>query len=172
MAEDTVETTTGKKAVEPTPEDIKKQEDARKAELKRLEAERKHKEYIEKKLKECDFKEVDDRKYSFMFDGEYFQFRIPTLLENTKIKFILSQVTSIPGHDLISSTYEIEGSGDFDLLCTTKLLTHTKVLMEKAPKDFDVEKLDEPESFELGHLILISEREFIERKKKVSPGEQ
>ncbi len=168
MTEDTVETTT-EKAVGPTQEEIKLQEKARKAELKRIEAERKHKEYIEKKLKECDFKEVDERRYSFMFGGEYFQFRIPNLRENTKIKFILSQVTSIPGHDLFSSTYEIEGSGDFDLLCTTKLLTHTEVLMEKAPKEFDVEKLDEPESFELGHLILMSEREFIERKKKASP---
>lgn len=157
---------------EPTSEDIKIQEKAKKAELDRLEAERKHKEYIEKKLKECDFKEVDDRRYSFMFNGGYFEFRFPMLLDKTKIKLILSQVTSIPGTELISSTYEIEGSGDFDLLCTAKLLTHTKVLMEKAPKDFDVEKLDEPESFELGHLILITEREFIERKKKASLDEQ
>jgi len=103
-----------------------------------------------------------------MFGGGYFEFRIPTLLEKTKIKLILSQVTSVPGTGLMSSTYEIEGSGDFDLLCSTKLLTHTQVLLEKAPKDFDVEKLDEPESFELGHLILITEREFIERKKKAS----
>lgn len=171
MSESTGPTQEEKKAT-PTPEEIKKQEEAKKAEIERLKAQQRYREFVEKRLKECDFKEVNDRKYSFMFDGGYFEFRIPTLLEKTKIKLILAQVTSVPGTGLMSSTYEIEGSGDFDLLSSTKLLTHTQVLLEKAPKDFDAEKLDELELFQLGSLILITEREFIERKKKPSPDEQ
>lgn len=171
MSESTEPTQEEKKAT-PTQEEIKKQEDAKKAEIERLKAQQRYREFVENKLKEADFKEVNDRKYSFMFDDGYFEFRIPTLLEKTKIKLILSQVTSVPGTGLMSSTYEIEGSGDFDLLCSTKLLTHTQVLLQEAPKDFDVEKLDELELFQLGNLILIAEREFIERKKKPSPDEQ
>ncbi len=165
MAEDTKEPPKNK-IPELTPEKIKEQEDAKKAEIEKLKAEEKQREFVEKKLKESDFKEVDFHKYSFVFDGGTFVFRIENLLEKTQIKFLLSKITSIPGSFIVSSTHEIEGSGDFDLLCAAKLLTHTQVLMDDSPKGFDANKLGESESFELGNLILLCEREFIERKKK------
>ena len=166
------EENTAKEPKELFPEEIKKQEDAKNAELEKQEAEHKRREFIEKKIKECEFEEVDALRYSFVFGGGKFIFRIPKLFEKTQIKLILSQITSIPGTGLYSSTYEIMGSGDFDLICSTKLLTHVTVLMDDFPKDFDAEKLDDNESFELGQLILLAEGEFLKRKKKASSEDQ
>ncbi len=150
---------------EPTAEEIKAKEEAKKAEEERAEAERKHREFVDKKLVECEFVE-EEKSYSFKVGDGLFEFKLPDFLEKTQIKLLLSQITSVPGTGLLSSVYEIEGSGDFDLLCSSKLYTHTSVLMLKSPKDFDIEKLSETESFDLGHLILLCEREFAERKKK------
>ena len=177
MTESTKPTTEEKttelnKAPELSPEQIKEQENAKQVEIEKLQAEQKQRELVEKRIKECDFKEVDDRKYSFVFDAGLFVFRLPNLLEKTQIKLLLSQITSVPGTGLYSSTFEIEDKADFHLLCSTKLYTHTTVLLNKAPEGFDANKLDEIEAFELGTLILFSEAEFIERKKKASADAQ
>ncbi|MCK5606074.1 hypothetical protein KAR91_29515 [Candidatus Pacearchaeota archaeon] len=170
MAEE--KTTEPAKTQEPTPEQIKIQEDAKKAEIERLKAEQKQRELVEKKLKECDFKEVDDLRYSFVFDGGTFVFRVPILLEKTQIKLLLSQITSVPGSGLYSATYEIEDKADFHLLCSSKLFTHTTILLDDAPDGFDANKLGEGDAFEFGTRILFSESEFIERKKKALVDEQ
>lgn len=171
MAEETI-----KPAKEPTieftPEQIKEQENAKKAEIEKLQAEQKQRELVEKKLKECDFKEVDDLRYSFVFDGGTFIFRIPNLLEKTQIKLLLSQITAVPGSGLYSATYEIEDKADFHLLCSAKLFTHTLILLDSAPDKFDANKLSEGDAFELGTFILFSEAEFTERKKKALADEQ
>lgn len=167
MAEEkTTEPTKKEVTTEPSPEEIKKQEDAKKAEIERQKAETKQRELVEKKLKECDFKEVDDRKYSLVFNGDVFVFRVPNFLEKTQIKFLLSQITAVPGAGLYSATYEIEDKADFHLLCSAKLYTHMTILLDKLPKGFDVNKLSEGDAFELGTRILFSEAEFVERKKK------
>jgi len=126
-------------------------EKTKKIELEKAETEKKHREHTQEKLKECDFKEIDDRRYSFVFNKMLFTFHIPTLMEKSN---------------------EIEGSGDIDLICSAKLITHTAILLEQIPKDFDVEELSEGDQFKLGYHILISEREFFERKKKVSSSGQ
>ena len=147
-------------------------EKTKKLELEKAEIEKIHREHIQEKLKECDFKEIDGRRYSFVFSKMLFIFHIPTLMEKTQIKSIHSQIAFIPGAGIFSSSNEIEGSGDIDLICSSKLITHTTVLLEKIPKDFDVEELDEGDQFKLGYHILITEREFMERKKKASSSGQ
>lgn len=166
------ETTKPAKAPELTPEQIKIQEDAKQAEIKRLQAEKKQRELVEGKLKECEFKEIDDRRYSFVFNGGIFSFRTPNLLEKTQIKLLLSQITAVPGSGLYSATYEIEDKADFHLLCSSKLFTHTAILLDEAPDKFDAEKLNEGDAFEFGTRLLFSEAEFIERKKKALADEQ
>ena len=139
-----------------------------KLEAERLKFEKEYKEQVEKQLKECDFKQVDDRRYSFKHNGGLFIFRIPTQMENVRIMAILSEITSDVKKVTISSALEIGGSGDLTLIFTAKFTTHIRVLLDKAPKDFDIETIDVAEISDIGHLILISEREFLERKKKVS----
>ncbi len=140
-----------------------------KAEEKK-EAEKKYQEHVQKILKERNFKVVDDLRYSLEFKDLLFTFHIPSLLEKTKIKSIMSQIAFIPGsRGVFSSTIEIEGSGDVDLISSTKLLTHMSVLLDKIPDGFDLEALAEEDQFNLGYAIMLAEREFIERKKKASP---
>jgi len=162
--------TTEKQATEPSPEDIKKKEAEQKEEA-RIKAEKEHREFIEANLKECNYKESDG-KYSFEFKTHLFSFHLPSLLEKTKIKSILSQVAYVPDGGMFSATQEIKRSGDLDLICSTQLLTHMSVLLESESKGFDLTALTDAEEFDLGYLILISEREFIERKKKASTDEQ
>lgn len=154
------------KATESSPEDIKKKESEEK-EAARVKAKKEHRKHIEARLKECNYKESDGN-YSFEFKTHLFSFRLPNLLEKAKIKSILSQVAYDPGGGIFSATQEIQGSGDLDLICSTQLLTHMSVLLEPESKDFDLTALTDIEEFDLGYLILISEREFIDRKKKVS----
>lgn len=139
---------------------------AEKLEKERADNEKKRRDLIESILKKCDFKEVDDLRYSLVFNNGLFTFRIPTLMERTKIKSIMAQIAFVPNSGIFSAAMEIEGSGDLDLICSTKLITHTAILMDQSPKDFDLSKLSEGEEFTLGHYILVCEGEFLERKKK------
>ena len=141
-------------------------------EIEKLKFEKEYKEQIEKQLKECEFKEVDDRRYSFKYNNDLFIFRTPTQMEKVRIMSILSEITSDVKKLTISSALEIGGSGDLSLIFTAKFTTHIRVLVDKAPKDFDIETLDITEISDIGHLILISEREFLERKKKASTNVQ
>ncbi len=74
---------------------------------------------------------------------------------------------------------EIGTKGDTDLLASTKLLTHVSeaIVLDKIhqisdeetainPKQY-VENLSDDDQFGLGYNILIFEREFLDRKKKV-----
>ena len=147
------------------PEEKKKNKEL---EIERLELEKEYKKQLEKQLKECDFKVVDDRRYSFKYNKGLFIFRISNQMEKVRIMSILSEITSDVKKVTISSALEIGGSGDLSLIFTAKFTTHIRVLLDKAPKDFDMETIDVNEISDIGHLILISEREFMERKKKVS----
>lgn len=164
-----------------TPPDTEEPTEISSEESKKLESElekarKEYGEHIKSKLEECDFKMVDGldgRRYSFVFKDKIFIFRLPSFMESTQMKSILAQITFVPGAGVTySSTAEIEGSGDLDLICSSKLMTHITVLVDKKPDDFDLEKLDEQEQFELGYLIFITEREFLDRKKKASTEEQ
>ena len=135
-------------------------------EIERIQIEKEYKERTEKQLKDCDFKSVDDRRYSFKYNKGFFIFRTPTQMEKVRIMSILSEITSDVKKVTISSALEIGGSGDLSLIFTAKFTTHIRVLLDKAPKDFDMETLDVNEISDIGHLILITEREFMERKKK------
>ena len=153
-------------------------QEAKDIELKEAEAKKKHEEAEKKQrefranlLKESQFK-YDDDSYSFIFDGGLFSFKLPTFMEKTRIKAILSEITADRSGLSISSTLEIIGTGDMDLICAAKVLTHTKVLMVKSPKKFDIENLDNAQSNDFGYLILISENEYLDRKKKASTKEQ
>ena len=147
-------------------------EKTKKIELEKAEVEKKQQEHLQEKIKECDFKEIDDRRYSFVFEKMLFTFHTPSLIEKTRIKSIHSQIAFVPGMGTFSSSDEIKGSGDLDLLCSTKLITHTAVLLDEIPKGFDVEELGDDKEFKLGYLMLITEREFMERKKKASQSGQ
>ena len=155
-----------------------KEQEAKNLELKKEKAKKKHEEAVKKQreynqglLKEAQFK-TDDDTYSFVFDGGLFSFKLPTFMEKTRIKAILSEVTADRNGLSVSSTFEIVGTGDMDLICNAKVLTHTKVLMVTSPEKFNIEKLDDGKANDLGYLILISENEFIERKKKASSKDQ
>ncbi len=147
-------------------------EESAKVEEEKKEAEKKYQEHVEKILKERNFKVVDDNRYSFEFNNLSFTFHTPSFLEKTKIKAILAQVACVPGSGVFSSTFEIEGSGDVDLIASTKLLTHISVLLDKIPDGFEIESLKDTDQFNLGYTIMITEREFLDRKKKVLPIEQ
>ena len=160
---------------EPTetpPEEQADQEKSKELEKEFEEARKQYEEHIKTKLDECQFDMVDGLsglRYSFIFKKELFIFRLPTFLERTTIKSLISKITFVPGSGVTySSTAEIEGSGDLDLICSTRLLTHTAVLVDKKPDDFDIEKLEEDDEFKLGYLIFITEKEFLDRKKKAS----
>ena len=160
----------------PTENSSEDQEKSKKLEAELEEARKQYEEHIKTKLDECQFDMIDGldgRRYSFIFSDKLFIFRLPSFMESTQIKSILSQITFVPGSGgKFSSTAEIEGSGDLDLICSSKLMTHITVLVDKKPDDFDLEKLDEQDQFELGYLIFIAEREFLDRKKKLSSDDQ
>ena len=137
--------------------------------------EKEYREHVEERLKKCSYKIVDDRRYSFVFDQKTFTFRIPTRLESVKIKAILAQIT-YSENGVISSTNEIIMSGDLDLMCSAKLITHMSVLLDSIVDNVNIENkifgtgyldnLTEENQFDLGYLILICEREFLDSKKK------
>ena len=160
----------------PTENSSEDQEKSKKLEAELEEARKQYEEHIKTKLDECQFDMIDGlngRRYSFIFKGKIFIFRLPVFMESTQIKSILSQITFVPGAGITySSTDDIEGSGDLDLICSSKLMTHITVLVDKKPDDFDLEKLDKKDQFDLGYLIFITEREFKDRKKKASTEEQ
>lgn len=128
----------------------------------------KYHKHVEEQLKKCSFTEVDDKHYSLVFNKETFTFHLPTFLEKTQIKAILAQITYNPA-GTFSGELDIETSGDTVLRSSTKLLTHISILCDK--KDFDLDKLNDSEQFDFGYSILLSEQEFLERKKKVSTDE-
>ena len=165
-----------KPATNPSAEE---QETAKKAEEKKLKAEKVYREHIDKKISECKYREVDERAYAFEFQEYFLSFRIPTLAEKVKIKSILASVVYTEDIGVVSASMEIGLKGDTDLLASTKLLTHLSeaVVLEKIhrmseketainPKQY-VENLSDDEQFGLGYNILIFEREFLDRKKKV-----
>lgn len=172
--------TQDKSAQKDLPEEQSAQE-TEQVEKERIEAEKKYREHIEARLEECEYKEIDDRRYSFTFDGYYFVFRIPALMDKTKIKSILAQV-AFSENGVYSATLEIERSGDLDLVCSTKLLTHMTVLLDRLNKVTDPENpvdssefignLTDPQEFDIGYNILVCEREFMDRKKKRSSNAQ
>ena len=166
-----------KTATEPSPEELKKQEELeekkkKEEEEKRAEAEKVYQEHVKKVLKECDFKKVDDRRYSFLFKKSLLVFRTPTLIEKARIKSILFQITTDNDSGIFSATDEIYGSGDYDLISTAKLTTHTTVLFDEFPEKFKIDDLSDFEGRDLGYLISICEREFLERKKKALQKDQ
>jgi len=150
-----------------SPAEIEKQK-VEQEEKEKAEAEKKFKEFLQEKYKEWDFREEDERRYSFVFNGDRFIFRIPNIEDKVKIKLLLSRVTTIPKTGLRFSTDEIMDSKDLDLIVTAKVLTHTAVLLDEAPKDFNIENLNDVEQFNLGYQIQWCEVEFMDRKKKVS----
>lgn len=85
-------------------------------ELEKIKLEKEYKEQLEKQLKECDFKKVDDRRYSFKYNNDLFIFRIPTQIEKVRIMSILSEITSDVKKVTVSSALEIGGSGDLSLI--------------------------------------------------------
>lgn len=165
-----------KPATEPSAEE---QESAKKAEEEKEKAEKIYREHIEKKIAECKYREIDDRKYAFESQGYFFALRIPTLSEKVRIKSILAAVVYIEDIGVISASMEIGSKGDTDLLASTRLLTHVSeaVVLDKIYKISDketvvnpkqyVESLSDDEQFGLGYNVLIFEREFLDRKKKV-----
>lgn len=146
-----------------TEEPKKELNDKQKKELKE------YNEYIEKKLTEAKYEETENT-YSFFFENKTFEFRIPTILEKTRIKAILASITRYPGAPMtISSGYDIYTSGDLDLIYSTAVITNTAVLMN-SPKDFDIESFEK--LYDLGELIAFAERKFNDNKKKQSTEEQ
>ena len=124
-----------------------------------------YKEYVEKKLTEVKY-EATENTYSFLFENKTFEFRIPTVLEKTRIKAILASITRYPGAPMtVSSGWDIYSSGDLDLIYSTAVMTNTAVLMN-SPKDFDIESFEK--IYDLGELITLAERRFNDDKKKQS----
>jgi hypothetical protein len=140
--------------------------------LKIKEAAEKFQKHIEEKLKECEYKALDNERYAFMFENKRFVFHTPNLLEKTRIKAICSEITNFPGSlNHFGASFKIESSGDSDLICSTRLLTHTAVLMEE-PVKFNPKDYDDDQQFELGYRIFTSENHFYSEKKKASTNEQ
>ena len=157
----------------------KDQEKAKDIEIERSKAEKKFRKHVEEKIVESKYKEVDNRRYSFEFDGHYFCFRTPSLSEKVRIKSILAFVVQNEVKGVVSSAMEIDSRMDTDLLSGAKLLTHMSeaVVLDKFhkisdqatvidPKEY-VENLSDGQQFSLGYNILVFEREFLDRKKKV-----
>lgn len=133
---------------------------------KKLEKQKKeYRKHVENTLKVCSFTEVDDKHYSLIFNNKKFTFHLPSFLEKTKIKAILSQIAYTPAGTL-SGELDIESSGDLSLRCSTMLFTRISVLSDK--KDYDLDSLNESDQFNFGYFILLSEQELLELKKKVS----
>lgn len=136
-------------------------------EEKKKKAEEEAEQYAQEKLEEWKFQVEDDLRYSFIFKDKRFVFRYPTFFEKTQMKAILAKIAFIPGVGVISSTAEIMGSGDFELMCSATLATHLPVVLEEGPKDFDIEKVPDAERMAIGHAIMLCESEFAKQKKKV-----
>lgn len=128
-------------------------------------------ELIQKKLDECKFEEKGNS-YSFEFEGQYFEFKgSPTVFERTQIKAMLASITRFPGASITSSSeYDIASSGDFDLMYSSKAITHTGILLIK-PERFDISSF-ENKMYSFGELITIAERRYSDNKKKQSTKEQ
>jgi len=143
--------------------------EAEKITAKKLEKQQKeYRKHVEEQLKECSFTIIDDKNYSLVFNKEKFIFHLPSFLEKTQIKAIVSQIAYSPSGTL-SGELDIESSGDLSLRCRTKLFTHISVLADK--NDLNLDSLSETEVFNFGYSILLSEQEFLDRKKKVSTEE-
>jgi hypothetical protein len=132
------------------------------------EAEKKFQNQIDERLEQCEYQKINDRQYAFIFEKKRFVFHTPNLLENTRIKAILAEVTSFPGaSNQFGSTYKINTSADMDLICSTKLLTHTAILRDE-PEDFNPDDLDDIQQMDLGYTIFAAEFRFLDEKKKAS----
>lgn len=147
----------------------KKEVELTKDAAKKIEDQKKYRKHVEETLKECSFTIVDDKKYSLIFNKETFVFHLPTFLEKTQIQAIIAQIAYNPA-GTISGEIDIESSGDLSLRSRTKLFTCMCVLSNK--KDYNLDVLSENEVFNFGYSVLLSEQEFINRKKKVSTEEQ
>lgn len=120
-----------------------------------------------------EYKAVDDNRHSFKFKDKEYIFRIPTLKEEFKIELIQSDITDVPGIQKTGpADYLINRLGNMDLICMAKVLTHTAILFDNKPDDFDPDKLSKGERRDLGFYIFVSEISFIEDKKKQSTDDQ
>lgn len=147
----------------------KKEVELTKDAAKKIEDQKKYRKHVEETLKECSFTVIDEKQYSLLFNKEKFVFHLPTFLEKTQIQAIIAKITYNPV-GTISGELDIESSGDLSLRCRTKLFTCMCVLSDQ--KDYDLDDLNESEVFNFGYSVLLSEQEFINRKKKVSTEEQ
>lgn len=137
------------------------------AEKKLKENIQKLKEYSEKKLTKANYESIENS-YGFSYEGQPFEFRTPTIFESTRIKAIHSKITNFPGSQgTVSSGFDIYTSGDMDLMYSTKVMTHTAVLMN-IPESFDINDFGEEKIYGLGELIFLSESRFFDDKKKQS----
>jgi len=152
---------------EPTTEEIEKKKEAEEL----AKAEEKFKELAAKMRNEANFKEVDDRRYSFVFKKMELVFRIPDMIEKAKITSLLDEIT-IGGIGVYSATDAVYRSGKLDVMYNSTAATHVTILLDKSPKTFNPDALSNEEQLDLGALITVCEREFLERKKKASPDEQ
>lgn len=134
-------------------------------------ASEKFKEIVDKRLKECKFEEKENS-YSFEFEGQHFEFKgSPTVFEQTQIQAICASITRFPGAPAtVSSEFDIISSGDFGLAYSSKVLTHTAILIIE-PRNFDVSKYKE-KMYPLGELITFAERRYQDNKKKPSTKDQ
>lgn len=146
----------------------KKEAKLKKDAAKKLEEQKKYRKHVEEALKECSFTIVDEKHYSLLFNKEKFVFHLPSFLEQTQIEAIISQITYNP-NGTFSGEWDIESSMDLSLKSRTKLFTHMSVLCNT--KDYSLDDLNKSEVFNFGYAILLSEQEFIDRKKKVSTEE-
>ena len=138
---------------------------------KQLENQKKLDEYVDTKLADANFLSKDGT-YSFSFENELFEFRIPTLIEKTRIKAILASITRYPGSQATgSSEFDIYTSGDLDLMYSSKAITHTAVLLN-FPEKFDISTVEDDKIYDLGELIMMSEKRYNDNKKKQSTDKQ
>ncbi|MCP4755216.1 MAG: hypothetical protein GY866_30475 [Proteobacteria bacterium] len=158
--------------VQPVPAAIESPEETeeQKQDGKEREAEERSDELRRERLEEIQYRQIDDNKYSFVYDGDEFMFKLPDIFETAKIKSMLSQIApDALGQRAVSATDLISRTNDLDVLCTSKAVTHLRVLLREAPEGFvpDVYFFGNDEKlFDFGYCILISERRTFEDKKK------